>query len=73
MLSKNTSVVEWFIIVRMGRMVSVSPSASRMSTSKTESPSVFLATCSRGVVRHKRSMRSECSALEVQIFWPFTM
>ena len=39
-LSKNTSVELWFIIVRMGRIVSPFPSASRMSTMKVDRPSV---------------------------------
>src|SRR5436309_1475135 len=38
MLSKNTSVVAWFIMVRIGRMPR--PSAARMSTTNTERPSV---------------------------------
>ena len=41
-----------------------------MSTRNVESPSVRLATASGGVVRARSSIRSECSALEVQIFWP---
>ena len=72
MWSKNTSVVAWFIIVRIGRMVRPLPSTSRMSTRKTERPSVRLPACSRGVVRASSSIRSECSAREVQIFWPLT-
>ena len=39
--SKNTSVVAWFIMVRIGRMVRLPLPASRMSTSRTESPSVL--------------------------------
>ena len=72
MLSKNTSVELWFIMVRMGRMVSPLPRAARMSTMKVESPSVRFWVSSFGVVRASRSMRSECSAREVQTFWPFT-
>src|SRR5580698_5990663 len=41
-LSKNTSVVEWFIMVRIGRMVSPAFLASRISRMKTESPSMRL-------------------------------
>ena len=70
--SKKTSVVEWLIIVRMGRMVRPAPHAARMSTTKTESPSVRFSTWSAGVVRARRSMRSECSAREVHTFWPLT-
>ena len=72
MLSKNTSVVAWFIMVRIGRMVRPLPFTARMSTRNTESPSVRFFTCSRGVVRASSSIRSECSAREVQIFWPLT-
>ena len=35
-------------------------------------PSVRFATASIGVVRASSSIRSECSAREVQIFWPRT-
>jgi hypothetical protein len=73
MLSKKTSVELWFIIVRIGRMVRPLPRPSRMSTMKVERPSVFFATWSRGVVRASSSIRSECSARLVQIFWPLTM
>ncbi len=43
-----------------------------MSTMKTEIPSVFFSTCSIGVVRASSTIRSECSARDVQIFWPLT-
>ena len=43
MLSKNTSVELWFIIVRIGRIVRPLPSASRMSTMNVDSPSVRFA------------------------------
>ena len=66
----NNSVVAWFIMVRIGLMLMPAPCASRMSTRNTESPSVRFFTCSRGVVRASSSSRSECSAREVQIFWP---
>jgi hypothetical protein len=66
-------VVEWFIIVRIGRMVMPpAASASRMSTMNTESPSLRFVTSSRGVVRARSSIRSECSARLVQIFCPLT-
>ena len=42
----------------------------RMSTRNTERPSVRFFICSRGVVRASSSIRSECSAREVQIFCP---
>ena len=51
-------------------MVSPLPFTSRMSTRNTDRPAVRDAACSRGVVRANSSMRSECSAREVQIFWP---
>ena len=59
-------------MVRIGLMVMPVPRASRMSTRNTERPSVRFLTCSRGVVRASSSIRSECSAREVQIFWPLT-
>ena len=66
-------MVAWFIIVRIGLIVIVpSPSARCMSTRNVESPSVFFATWSAGVVRASSTIRSECSAREVQIFWPLT-
>ena len=44
--------------------------ASWMSTRNTERPWVFFSTSSIGVVRASSSIRSECSALEIQTFWP---
>ena len=72
MLSKNTSVLLWFIMVRIGRTVRPLPSASRMSTRNTDSPSVRFLVSSLGVVRASSSIRSECSARLVHTFWPFT-
>ena len=66
-LSRNISVVAWFIIVRIGRMVIPLPRASRISTMNTERPSDRLATLSFEVVRASRSIKSECSARLVQI------
>ena len=43
---------------------------SARSTSRTDSPSVRFFTCSIGVVRTTSSRRSECSAREIQTFWP---
>ena len=71
-LSKNTSVVAWFIMVRIGRIVSPPDFAARMSRRKIDRPSVRFLTSSFGVVRASSSIRSECSAREVQIFWPLT-
>ena len=51
----------------------VRPVTAFMSTMKVDSPSVFLATWSRGVVRASSSIRSECSERLVQTFWPLTM
>ena len=64
----KTSVVAWLIMVRIGRMSSPFPLAPRMSTRKTESPSVRFFTCSLGVVRASNNIRSECSARDVQTF-----
>ena len=44
-----------------------------ISTSSTLMPSVGLAASSRGVVRTSSTIRSECSARLIQIFWPLTM
>ena len=43
-----------------------------MSTRKVESPRVFFSTSSAGVVRARSSIRSECSARDVQSFCPCT-
>ena len=43
-----------------------------MSTRKVERPCVRRSTWSAGVVRASSSIRSEWSAREVQIFWPWT-
>ena len=43
-----------------------------MSTMNVESPSVLFSTSPAGVVRARSSIRSECSARDVQIFWPVT-
>ena len=69
--SKNTSVVLWFTMALSGLISSPLPRHSRMSSRKTESPSVFFFTWSSGVVRASNSMRSEWSAREVQTFWPW--
>ena len=70
---KNTSVVEWFIMVRIGLIESPLFLASRMSTMNTDRPSVRFLACSFGVVRASRIIRSEYSARLVQIFWPLTI
>src|SRR3984885_5880866 len=57
----------------MGRIERPRPIASRMSTIRTERPSVRFALSAIGVVRARSSMRSEYSARLVQIFWPRTM
>ena len=59
-------------MVLMGLMVSPLPTAVRISTSKTDMPSVLFADASRSAVRTSNTIRSECSALEIQIFWPLT-
>ena len=41
-------------------------------SSGKQSPSVFFSISASGVVRASRTIRSECSAREVQIFWPST-
>ena len=71
-LSKNSSVVAWLIMVRIGRMVSPLPTARRISTSSTLIPSVGRAASSRAVVRQSSSIRSECSARLIHTFWPLT-
>ena len=46
---------------------------SFISTMNVDSPSVFFATWSRGVVRASSNIRSECSERLVHTFWPFTI
>jgi len=54
----------------IGRTVRPLPTASRRSTTKALSPSVFFATRSRGVVRASSTIRSECSTRLIQTFCP---
>jgi len=56
--SKKTSVVAWFIIVSIGRIVSRSPAAF-ISMRKTDRPSLLRSIFSSGVVRARSSIRSE--------------
>src|SRR6202165_3246207 len=70
---KKTSVVEWFIMVRIGLIESPLFLAAFMSTMNTDRPSVRFLDCSFGVVRASRIIRSEYSARLVQIFWPLTI
>ena len=58
--SKNTSLVSWFTMLRMGRAVSPRFNAPRTSTRKMESPSDLRFTSASGVVRARRIMRSVC-------------
>ncbi len=69
-LSKNSALVEWFIIIRSGR--TSKPLRLRMSIRNTDSPSVFRFTWSTGVVRASSSIRSDWSTREMNIFWPLT-
>jgi hypothetical protein len=70
-LSKNNSVVAWFIIVRMGRILNPCPTAWRRSTKIVERPSVrFLHLVHGRGANASSSIRSECSAREIQIFCP---
>ena len=62
-------MVAWLNIVLIGRMSSRSR-AARMSTRNTERPWLGFDAASSGVVRASRIIRSECSARDVQIFWP---
>ena len=70
--SKNTSVVAWFIIVRIGLIVTPLPTSAFRSIRNTLRPSVRFAPSWRGLVRASSTIRSECSARDVQIFWPST-
>ena len=72
MLSKNISVVAWFIMVRIGRMVMPLPTAGAHVDDEGTGPRCARFAWSRGVVRASSSIRSECSARLVQTFWPFT-
>ena len=53
-----------------GANLSPWPTASRRSTRMVERPSVLFFTWSAGVVRASSSIKSECSAREIQIFCP---
>ena len=72
MLSKKTSVVAWFSMVRIGP--DGQAVADRLAHVDQQHPHAVgrLRDCSRGVVRHSSSIRSECSARLIQIFWPLT-
>jgi hypothetical protein len=71
-LSKKISVVLWFTMAGSLRISSPLPFSWRMSTRKTDRPSLLRAQSSSGVVRASSSIRSEYSAREVQTFWPLT-
>ncbi len=72
MLSKNSALVEWFIIILSGRTSSPLPLSGLMSMRKTERPSVFFFTWATGVVLASRSIRSDWSTREMNIFCPST-
>ncbi len=71
-LSKNTSFVSWFTMLRIGRRVMFLAGTLRLSTRKIDIPSDFFFTSSSGVVRASRIISSECCSREVHTFWPFT-
>ena len=58
--SKNSSLVSWFTMLRIGFMVIPLASASRRSTTKIDMPSDFLFTSASGVVRASSTISSEC-------------
>jgi hypothetical protein len=68
--SKNSSLVSWFTMFRMGCTVSPLPMASRRSTMKIDMPSDFFFTSASGVVRASRIIRSECWMREIHTFCP---
>jgi hypothetical protein len=70
MSSKNSALVEWFIIILSGRISR--PLMPRTSMRNTDNPSVRRFACSTGVVRASRSIRSDCMAREMNILRPFT-
>jgi hypothetical protein len=70
--SKNSSLVSWFTMLRIGRTVRPLPIASRRSTMKIDMPSDFFFTSASGVVRASRIIRSECWMREIHTFWPLT-
>jgi len=49
-------------------MVMPLPCAARISTKKTDNPAVGFAPLASGLVRARRTIKSECSARLVQIF-----
>ncbi|MNC85581.1 hypothetical protein D3C83_11900 [compost metagenome] len=71
-MSKNSSLVSWFTMLRIGRRVIPFSRAARRSTMKIDMPSDFFFTSLSGVVRASRIMSSECWMREVQTFCPFT-
>ena len=71
MLSKKSALVEWFIIIRSGRTSSPLPSLADVDEEDAEAVGLLLDLVT-GVVRARSSMRSDCSAREMNIFWPFT-
>ncbi|MNN44075.1 hypothetical protein D3C81_1583500 [compost metagenome] len=72
-MSKNSSLVSWLTMLRIGWTVRPLPMASRRSTTNTDRPSDFFFTWSSGVVRASSSIRSECCTREIHTFWPLTM
>ena len=72
-LSKNSSLVSWFTMLRIGlhgQALAYRPRAGRRGRSTC--PRIFFFTSASGVVRASRIIRSECCMREIQTFWPLT-
>ncbi|KAI1690622.1 hypothetical protein DdX_22385 [Ditylenchus destructor] len=70
--SKNSSLVSWFTMLRMGRTSSPLPMAWCRSTMKIDIPSDLRFTSVSGVVRASRIIRSLCCTREIHTFCPLT-
>jgi hypothetical protein len=70
--SKNSSLVSWLTMLRIGRTVSPLLIAWCRSTMKIDMPSDLRLTSAKGVVRASRIIRSLCWTREIHTFWPLT-
>ena len=71
-LSKNSSLVSWLTMLRIGCSVSPLPMAWCRSTMNIDMPSDLRLTWATGVVRASSIIRSECWTREIHTFWPLT-
>ena len=72
-LSKNSSLVSWLTMLRIGRTVMPLPMAVvQVDQEASTGPRSFFCTSASGVVRASRIIRSQCWMREIQTFWPLT-